>query len=706
MPEIDELINDWSKWNPMASDFYDESQNKYVKGTVEEATVASTVSGDAANWENRNAMQLKYPYLVVKKTKSLITSNLIINFFGRSLIYNLEYRKNSNVYFVFFHNIGSFESARKKVNDAPYILDCFEGRAQRNNHRQQEMQYPTPTEETEEKSKSEPPVVLTDRGPVNMDCRTLAISLVENPHPMLKKAPLLSKADYAKGSMLCQNDPNQRYLNARYGFELEHHNVYMLEEKIEKDQIVLNYRSGRRFAEIQATDLEELSSTDDHIDLKQCYDCDNYTLVSCKFCQMPFCNAFCFRKLADQHKEYCNEDKSVLMPKPKKVEEGIAVSLGPLMMPPSSSNVKITAFEQSNVLYVRSADVHNEVDYANVLTTVTLQGRKAPILKDLPQCGQIVIYKMRTQILRAMVLNVDNPNAIYVVCIDFGNIEIVTKPQESLYACNNHLTALPRYAVPVILRKVPQRYITPNLREMIYELDETLIFEMKYSKREFDFNKGMQRVMLTELDNNRSLNRLFRTILLPVEPPLSDLGYMEDDLIHVPLPTGDNVKLFIMDNSFLKFGFIYCTTEDFAHEITQMQREIQSYGESIAKLTSYAPVRKSLCIAKYQGNWCRGVCLDLVGDGYPSILFVDYGNITPTHITDILPYPAQFTFPILTTVFDIIGFPEDSELDEDVIKRLGAYLSVGNIIHCNEVIYNKEDNKYSLRLDLLQSLIY
>ncbi|XP_068155958.1 protein vreteno isoform X2 [Drosophila tropicalis] len=590
MPQIDELINDWSKWNPMASDFYDESQNKYIKGTVEEAAVSSPASGDAADWQNRNDMQLKYPYLVVKKTKSLITSNLIINFFGRNLIYHLEYRKHSNVFLVYFHNVGSFESARKRISDAPNILNCFEGRAPRNNHRQQESQFPKPTEEMDQKCKTEPPVLLTDRGAVNMDCRTLATSLTENAHPMLKKTPLLCKADYSKGSMLSQHDPNQRYLNARYEFILEHHNVYMLEERIEKDQIVLNYRSGRRFTEIQATDLDELSSTGDHIDLKQCYDCDNYTLASCKYCQMPFCNAFCFGKLADQHKEYCNEEKSVLMPKPKKVEEGYAASLGPLMMPPSNSSVKITAFEQSNVLYVRSADVHNEVGYANVLTTVTLQGRKAPILRELPQCGQIVIYKMRTQILRALVLNVDNPNAIYVACIDFGNIEIVTKPHESLYACNNHLTALPRYAIPVILRKVPQRYITPNLREMIYELDETLIFEMKYSKREFDFNKGMQRVMLTELDYNRSLNRLFRTILLPVEPSLSDLGYKEDYLIHVPLPTGENVELFIMDNSFLKHGFIYCTIKDFAHEITQMQREIQMYAESIAKSTSFAPV--------------------------------------------------------------------------------------------------------------------
>lgn len=44
-----------------------------------------------------------------------------------------------------------------------------------------------------------------------------------------------------------------------------------------------------------------------------------------------------------------------------------------------------------------------------------------------------------------------------------------------------------------------------------------------------------------------------------------------------------------MDNTFLKCGFIYCTSIDLAYEVTKMQRDIQEYGEKIAKCATYAP---------------------------------------------------------------------------------------------------------------------
>lgn len=103
-----------------------------------------------------------------------------------------------------------------------------------------------------------------------------------------------------------------------------------------------------------------------------------------------------------------------------------------------------------------------------------------------------------------------------------------------------------------------------------------------------------------------------------------------------------------------------------------------------------------LCIAKYQDKWCRGLCLELVGDGHPSILFIDYGNIVPIHVDNIRPYPPQFTFPILTTEFDLIGMPDDPS--EEYVAKLEQRLALGSLITCEEVIYNRQDNNYSLRI--------
>lgn len=71
-----------------------------------------------------------------------------------------------------------------------------------------------------------------------------------------------------------------------------------------------------------------------------------------------------------------------------------------------------------------------------------------------------------------------------------------------------------------------------------------------------------------------------------------------------------------------------------------------------------------LCIAKYKedGLWYRGRCLEVVGDGYPTILFIDYGNISMVHIDDIRRYPTQFTYPIYTSDCEILGNPNNSLL--------------------------------------------
>lgn len=75
-------------------------------------------------------------------------------------------------------------------------------------------------------------------------------------------------------------------------------------------------------------------------------------------------------------------------------------------------------------------------------------------------------------------------------------------------------------------------------------------------------------------------------------------------------------------------------------------------------ITICFPLRQDeLCIVKYNedGLWYRGRCLEVVGDGYPTILFIDYGNVSIVHIDDIRRYPTQFTYPIYTADCEIEG---------------------------------------------------
>jgi len=95
----------WSGFDPIAKDFYEEVQNKYTNESghilVDDAPVSLKNEK-----EDRAAKQMKYPYLVVPKSSSFVTERMLINFFGRTVVQDLEYRKGSGVYFVYFINIG------------------------------------------------------------------------------------------------------------------------------------------------------------------------------------------------------------------------------------------------------------------------------------------------------------------------------------------------------------------------------------------------------------------------------------------------------------------------------------------------------------------------------------------------------------------------------------------------------------------------
>ncbi|KAH8361762.1 hypothetical protein KR200_005401, partial [Drosophila serrata] len=688
-------LEEWSDWNPMSQDFNNEYINDQWQNMIEEepapvrAQSFSFKDTIEARKKARSEKQQKYPYLVVKKISEFVTENMLTCFFGRDLIQDMEYRPMSRIFFVYFKNIGSFEAAQTKVELNPSLITCQRGR-----HR-------PPPEKNDNTSAAAadpgPNPSITERTEVNLSLRRICTSTGCQKHPIFIQPPLLTKADYAaKESLLAINDPDRRYLNVKYEFALERHGVYVLKEERVQMNCTVHYLSGRSRTITKTEDINTLSHLIEKMGLRQCVACHNWTDVSCKDCSMPFCNEECFDDVNKAHKESCGTGKELDLgdsvgsrrkfPKPQ--------------MPPSGSKVKITAFQQTNVCYVRSTEYHDEVAYIRVLTEIIMEGKEAARLENLPKSGEMVLVKFETEITRAMVLYVDNLNDIYVVCIDFGNVEVVKL--EDLYQCSPYLAGLPCYTIAVQLRGVPKAFLSPNIREAIYELSGTMVYKLKYSKQEYDSVKNIQVAVLTEVYKNGSLNRLLKTIMSPTVPPLSDPGFKEDYLPHISLPTGKNIELVVMDNTLLKFGLIYCTLKDLSYEVTKIQRDMQAYGEKPSTCSFYAPPKDELCVAKYEGKWCRGLSMELVGDGYPSILFLDYGNIVPIHVSDIRPYPPQFRFPVLTTELDLIGSPENPT--DEQVRRLEQYLVVGSTVSCSEIVWCQESNNYSVRFDELQNI--
>ncbi|KAH8315990.1 hypothetical protein KR074_003940, partial [Drosophila pseudoananassae] len=646
---------DWSEWNPMAADFYNEALNNYVNADGQNLIDEAHVAPLGEKKEETSLNLKKHPYLAIMKDNSLVTERSIKTFFGENLIYHIDFRRNTRVFNVYFKNIGSFETARLKLDGCSDIFTVFHGRM---NFRPEISTPSGASSSTKELPRPAPFKSLLDRTGVDLKSRTYPISEKLNNHPQFQRPPLVIKADYAKESLMAKNDANRRYLNVKYEFVLEQYNAYNLEYESKQANTMVKAKSGRAFLYPKNSMLVENNAiikndakNDDELTkwkVKTCIACHRFTKTACKICAMPFCNAECLKAVKDKHEVVCAAKT------PFPVEETVPRAAFPNPgLPPPKQTVRITAFQQTNVVYVIPTDLLVEIAYFSVLHEVTSKSKNAAKLQKVPACGQIVIYKSESQTVRAVVLNVEDPKEIFVLCMDYGNVDIAEL--ENLYECSDYLAGLAVYPVAVQLRGVPRRFMNPNVRELLYELCISTTYKIKYSAKEFDSNKGLQPVHLIESEFHRNLNRYIKKMITPVEPSMSAKGIKENYFSHIYLPTGKKLQVVVMDNTFVKYGLIYCTALDLAYEVTKMQRDLQDYGDNIAKCESFAPPKGDVCVAKYQGKWCRGMTQELVGDGYPSILFLDYGNIQPVHIGDIRPYPPELKFPIVTSELELIG---------------------------------------------------
>uniref|UniRef100_T1PJN9 Tudor domain protein n=1 Tax=Musca domestica TaxID=7370 RepID=T1PJN9_MUSDO len=286
--------------------------------------------------------------------------------------------------------------------------------------------------------------------------------------------------------------------------------------------------------------------------------------------------------------------------------------------------------------------------------------------------------------------------------MDYGNLDNLRL--EDLYEAPIEFSEKPRHALPVILKDVPDCYMTEQIRNFMYSYLNGINVCIKYKPEDYQQEKGVYQVELIDETTQQNLNKMIVKLSKPTEPQsTNEICYIEY-LQQKHLPSGENIELIVMDNSSMSTGCISCTTKPYAVEIQKFQKELQKYVEMIPK-EGYAPRQDELCIVKYNedGLWYRGRCLEVVGDGYPTILFIDYGNVSIVHIDDIRRYPTQFTYPIYTADCEIEGLPESC--NEEIVAKLEELIPHGSIVKCNRVKAFSDDHFYSISMpDVIQRL--
>uniref|UniRef100_A0A1A9W0T5 Tudor domain-containing protein 1 n=1 Tax=Glossina brevipalpis TaxID=37001 RepID=A0A1A9W0T5_9MUSC len=436
-------------------------------------------------------------------------------------------------------------------------------------------------------------------------------------------------------------------------------------------------------------------------------DCDSI----CMRCRAYYCGVECQKNNWDEHRRICgrprvlqvgkiteiNDDKQnrIALKENLGEQEEYDVSEISKKIPRSGSIVTITAIAKTNVVFIRSKDCDDIESFFKTVNNLQKQSKTLNIIVKKPRRGQILINKFHDEYCRVMVLDHIGIEEVVILYVDYGNVDIVNF--KHLYEVHDEYIQTPFYAVPVMLKDVSDYYMTEEIRNFMYTYLNDNNVCLKYIPEDFIPNKGVYMIELIDEQSHQNFNKTINKLAIPREPVNDNEFCFKDYLQEVPLPNGDNIELVVMDNSLMHTALIYCTTKLYALEIQKFNRELQKYAQN-ASTTCYAPRINELCIAKYSvdGKWYRGLSLELVGDGHPSVMFIDYGNIECVRIDDIRPYPPQFTFPIYTSDCEIVGLTE--KCNKKLVKKLEELIPVGAVIKCAHVKSCKADKFHTISL--------
>uniref|UniRef100_A0A1B0BHL5 Tudor domain-containing protein n=1 Tax=Glossina palpalis gambiensis TaxID=67801 RepID=A0A1B0BHL5_9MUSC len=135
-------------------------------------------------------------------------------------------------------------------------------------------------------------------------------------------------------------------------------------------------------------------------------------------------------------------------------------------IPQSDNVVTITTIAKTNVVFIRSKASD---DIKNFLKTVNHLQKLSKTLKTVtkrPRCGEILINKFYDEFCRVMVLNHIGAEDVVVVYVDYGNVDILSF--KYLYETPEDYIRIPFHAIPVILKEVPDCYMTEEIRNFMY----------------------------------------------------------------------------------------------------------------------------------------------------------------------------------------------------------------------------------------------
>ncbi|XP_055543819.1 uncharacterized protein LOC129729332 [Wyeomyia smithii] len=393
----------------------------------------------------------------------------------------------------------------------------------------------------------------------------------------------------------------------------------------------------------------------------RCVACGQRGFFKCSICEASYCSAHCQQVDYEKHRDVCHLKGVKLRSSVSgKTDKACFEELDGLTQEkfPKDSHVTILSVLCPERVFVRSLEKESNIRYLQTLSDMAKSGLNAATLSDPPEPGNIclALYQPLKIYARVLIIRMIKKLA-HCVFIEYGLVKLI--PFEELRQLNNEELKMRKVRVhKVHLKDITDEYghIENAMKYLNGLINKPL--EMK-SQLEGGNLVDAQLRTIEGISVNKRINEL---ITIPIVKVIEDTESFIDykKVAHKQLRSSPKQDVMILNRTTIKLDFrvTLIAYEDLEY-LEDLQQKLQCYGKKVEKFTEhYTPRLNELCLVRNMKTWYRGVLLESVGDGRPSVFLCDFGCLIMAKLEDIRKIPPSLATEVRTTDAKVFGLEE------------------------------------------------
>ncbi|XP_015176240.1 PREDICTED: MATH and LRR domain-containing protein PFE0570w-like [Polistes dominula] len=371
----------------------------------------------------------------------------------------------------------------------------------------------------------------------------------------------------------------------------------------------------------------------------------------------------------------------------------------------NESQVCITFYLNHYTMFVRSLKTEDSEEFNKLMQEVAKCGLSAAYLEKPPVVGDTVISQyIDNNFYRSIVARIQGEDAI-VTYIDFGNSE--QTQWKNLRVLPDDLKKHQSCVTKVLLKDVSTDIAMT--KEVSNYLSDLVGKEVGLTCK-FNGIPHIDGVHLI-MPNGESINDNIKQLLVPNWKIEEDKTvYTVTDIDALPLGNiGDTVKVVILHVIEENSEYFMCNLDleliTHVHEI--LPQLMKEYCESTEY---YIPRLHELCLALFQDNWYRALCLSVdESKDTVTLFYIDYGNCEEVLYENVRPMTSDFLKPCyLANMCNIVNLLPEENIElcsPKLLKRISELVKADEIYEA-KIIDLDDSGNYKIELpDVRRQLI-